>query len=135
MKAYKLTTLDNKSYVVATINVDLKTGGKYSLKYGLDKETKKIPGTVGIMCFETVEDALSFTEKFREPYRLYEIEGIGINEIPKISAYLNTKILNRFYKNKKNDSGVTVPEGTICFDSIILKKELKIIISFLKRRK
>ena len=126
MKAYKLTTLDGKSYVIGCVNKSLKTGGKYCIHYSKNRITKMIPDTIGIMCFDSIDNVLYFANKvfMGFSYILWEIEGYNQLETPKIIARtLFTNTITEYYKNQSNCSATWA--GTLCFKKIRLIKEIE----------
>lgn len=126
MKAYKLTTLDRKSYVIGTVNKIFKTREKYCLHYSKNRITKMIPGTVGIMCFDSIDNALYFTNKILigSPYVLWEVDEYNQLKTPiMIAKTLFTNTITKYYKDQSNRTESW--EGTLCFEKIKLIKEIE----------
>lgn len=125
MKAYKIVNIRWESYITSIV------GGpsKYVLDYDLNKVTKSVEGSAGIMCFKNLEDAQFFTKWINSHFIILEVEGINRMETPEyVSGAISPKELDRYYERYEGNSCcgyyLCPPRYTICFESI---KPIKII--------
>ena len=108
--------------------------GIYRLQYEKGTRVKAYAGSVGCMCFETMEVAelfITHVSMIRLPrvdqLRYLRVEGIGESRFPRwISKYLAEEYLVRFYDLRANISRTrsphvrSTPFGTICYPEILV---------------
>ncbi len=142
MKCYKVVTLDYSSYYIPrqdflpdTTMTGYSEGtymvNEWCLSYALNKITKKIKGTIGIFCFENIENIKSFLNYEVNNYHIFEC--IGYKELKyKEKKICSPGYINQFYNKNipKKDRNMyiqfmQIPNGTILFDSIKPIKEIQ----------
>lgn len=126
-KAYKILTKNMQSFCVK------KRSKKYCIKYSYHNIIKSYPGSLGIFCFDNIDKAIDFNKYFNNKGRLFIIIGYNPIKIYKLEPVLSTLSLDSFYKNYQEDRREMMisnyytypPEGTICFKSIRIIKEVR----------
>ena len=103
--------------------------GKYSLRYEDGKIVEKIKNTLGIFCFETLEEAINFATFSNDI--VLKVEGIGRakRKIKVISGSVSEKALDIFYADN-SDYWVERPiSGTVLYNAVkvigVIKREGK----------
>ena len=119
MNVYKVVTQDRCSCIIPK-------GNPYCLQYIKGKTVEGIEGTLGIMCFETEEQAASFMilQHFgrRQNLMIIKVSLIGKITYPEfISKWLYKTEIEKFYKKTHNGISwdlLRPPGGTICCDKV-----------------
>lgn len=116
---FKVTTLDNNSCTV--------TKTRYNINYPDGQIVKAIPGTLGIMLFETREHAMRLraimeprrmgSGKHKFEFKIKKVEPIGVGKRPTGVAPTREVTMDRFYNNSSSVSFVP-PIGTICYQKV-----------------
>lgn len=127
---YKVVRIFNDrlySCIVSNIERISESKLNYTLEYKLNEKTKCIDGTFGIFCFDDFSNALGFRNNNNCSVlnlKIFICEGFG--EIKKPSKIPKCDLIDAFYKKiyKFTTDLIPVPEGTICFKSIKLLKEI-----------
>jgi len=95
---------------------------RYCKHYYPNTIVKAVKGTLGVMCFETKEDAKGFINSqcvwVEEELDIIDVRPIGKAHYPKsICAQTEEDVLNNFYEG---ESMITMypPKGTVCYDSV-----------------
>jgi len=114
---YKVVNLDRKSIVTAKFN-------KYSLEYKKGHIVSAIDNTVGIFCFKTKNEAISYMNKdfnpeFDSNYMIIKVLPMKKGKTPKyVADAFNQDCINEFYCAGKWS---TVPQkGTVCYPEILV---------------
>jgi len=119
--AYKVVSENWKSFILDSIKG--KRPDEYILSYELNKETKCVKNSIGIMCFEKPSQAFDFFYTNMIGLLdgiILEIEGIDQMPLCRLCTVINE--LDYFYKTNpkfRTYSSEYFPEGTILFSSII----------------
>ena len=96
-------------------------------KYEKGSIVEAAPNTVGILCFETQEDAASFVGGMGIDFKILEVRGIGRKYKPRwVGNPLSIETINAFYywrdvkKKALRDCRYKwcAPLGTICFQKV-----------------
>jgi hypothetical protein len=131
------------AYKVTSEGKSIFARGRFSLEYEINKITKKIPDTIGIMCFDSIESAVDFLyvyftiwEAMDNAVRIYKVEGIEPQPyIDVITGETNEGGLLDYYDLKKKKKHIkaesqffrSTPPGTVFFNKTKLLKEVKYI--------
>jgi hypothetical protein len=115
--AYKIVSTDWLSYVVSTYN-----NNKYTLKYEIEKTTKCIENSVGIMCFRTLKTAKHFLAFYGRSGIILKIKGIkSKKQNVRICGYCNEMDLDIFYGKLENTREISAWKG---FSEIVFFDEV-----------
>ena len=88
--------------------------GDFRLEYLKGTTVKAIPGTLGIMVFDTYENADVFATY---KHHIVKVKPIGRGKKrPSICTWTGTIDLNYFYEDK--NKGIHSPPGTICYPAV-----------------
>ena len=125
---YKVVSATNKSAVLYYQN-------KYCLEYEIGEITEAIEGTLGIMVFDTVADAVNFMNMVlcSSRYKILRVIPKGRGKRPKeIARSIGTWDLEGFYYRYMNSDDPTLvwsvtapPLGTICYPAVLVHSEVK----------
>ena len=114
---YKVVNLDRKSIVTANFD-------KYSLHYKTGDIVKAKENTLGIFCFKTKKEAVTYINKDFNPlldnrYLLVKVLPLKKGKEPKVVAdAFNQECIQEFYDNGKWN---TPPQkGTICYPEVLV---------------
>jgi hypothetical protein len=120
------------AYKITFRNHSLFTIGKYCLKYKEGEITRALPGTLGIMCFDSLERARAYLSwacgTLASAYRIHKVVGYNKNNsLVSQSIYITEEKLNDFYKHKFNPYLEMQPPntGTVCFYSVKVLEEVE----------
>jgi len=116
MKAYKVVTPTRFSISLGP--------GKYALRYPKGAIVEAPPGTLGIMCFKTLDRARAWVGLV--PSVIIEVQGLTRPRFPRyICKSLLIWRIDTFYKIRRSKKRLCdrefvgkVPEGTVCFDKV-----------------
>jgi len=93
--------------------------GKYSRNYTKGRTVKASPSTLGIMVFDTEENAKRFICNPNYGLRIIRVNPIGRGKRPKyISKYFESDRLSYFYTSKDFRLEASPPLGTICYPAV-----------------
>lgn len=131
--AYKIVSKNWKSFILDNVNgKQHNRPEKYILSYELNKETRCIKNSIGIMCFKSHMTARMFCNNtFENTCIILEVKGkdrkplsVLCNNISKLDFFYNipleSKLRRRLYESD------VFPHDTICFESIVPTKIIKI---------
>lgn len=120
MELYKLVTEDYKSGFITT--------KKYKLIYKIGTIVTAPPGTLGIMLFDTLDNAKAFMKYCVFRGKILVVESLGgITKPRTISRFTLGDMLSLYYKNGEIYNTRIPPKGTVCCQSVKVIKENRII--------
>ena len=128
--AYKIVSKNWKSFILDNVNgKQHNRPGKYILPYKLNEETRCVKNSIGIMCFKSYMTTRMFCHDILEN-KCIILEVDGKDQKPLSTLCNNVTRLDCFYNNPLEHRRPYVsdafPHGTICFESIIPLKIIKI---------
>ena len=85
--------------------------------YRIGKVTRSVRGSLGLFCFEVLEDALGFGSHWE--YRILLVEGIGKGIKPGRIDF------SYFHPHFRRGVSFNSPLGTVCFLAVKVLKEYK----------
>lgn len=123
MTRYKIT----KSYIGQ--RTSMYAQGIYCKKYKEGSVVNAVPGTLGIMTFNTYSNALQFVRgrPAGSRFQIVKVRPIGKGKrIKFVSAGQHEERIRRFYKNQQliederliPEGASPAPKGTICYQSV-----------------
>ena len=93
--------------------------GDYSLHYPKDETVKALPGTLGIMVFDTFANAVAFRGTVYKECPIVKVKPIGRGKKqPEICAFISQDRINDFYQLKFDFTVEPSPIGTICYPAV-----------------
>jgi len=102
--------------------------GKFRISYKVGEIVVAIPGTLGIMVFWTLQDAIRFIENnmFKDISRVLGVEGIGKHTCPlQICGRITETSFTRYYGPGPDRYHQTDPPiGTVCYRAVKVIKVL-----------
>lgn len=108
---------DNILFKVVTLNrTSAWAVGKYSLSYKKGETVERIRGTVGLFCFDNIDDVYYFKNPDEIIITILAISNIKTT-IPKIPGTLS---LNNFYRGRYEGILIDPPKGTVLCDKLIV---------------
>ena len=130
--AYKVVDSVYHSHMVSRVDQMVKS--EFCLKYTIGEWVNAPKGSLGIMCFETYEDAVYFGDYWRKDrikdYKILKVLGIGKPYRPKkIAGHFVPREFYAIAKQRKNKKRMydtmPAPTGSIIFDSVFVEEEIK----------
>lgn len=104
----------------------------FRIRYRKNKKVKARSGTLGLFCFEGVENAINFTSVFTcTNVTIFEVEALSKVTYPKIIA--SPTVIPFFYHSEKVNSSNSwhttneIPKGTVCINKIKMGREMVLI--------
>ncbi len=103
---------------------------EYRLSYQKDTIVKALPGTLGIMLFDTEHNANAFAGCRAhllssgitipsEPPKIIRVESIGVEFIPSlIATSASAGELDCYYRNDPPIYFIKPPRGTVCYPAV-----------------
>jgi hypothetical protein len=111
------------AYKITYKHESLSAVDKYSLDYSIGVKTDKVPGTLGLFCFDTIYNVVQFLGECgaQYNYQVYEVKGIDrqyTKESLRIVSVTSEQVINRYYQGDKQGD-IKLPIGTVLYNSII----------------
>lgn len=116
--AYKVTTLDYKSAMI---------WGKYELSYKVGSVVTARAHTLGIMLFNTLQQAKSFLgqSRFHKILEVITLAQVYKADVIQISQYFHSYAIEWFYDTPSKSCTAAAPEGTICCHKVRVVREVQ----------
>jgi len=114
--------------VVDVIYKSIRAKGRYCRIYEVGKIIRAEKGSLGLMIFKEIEEAIKFTKcTYYQLSRILEVKPIGKISVPKrVSNSGSEWWINYFNEYPwKKDLHVSPPPGTICVPSLKVIRELE----------
>ena len=131
--AYKKVSKNWKSFMLDNINPrQYNRPEKYILSYKLNEETRCVKNSIGIMCFKSYMAARMFCcGAFKNKCIILEVNGkdqkplsVLCNSVTRLNFFYNNTLESKLHRKPYESNAF--PHGTICFESIVPTKIIKI---------
>jgi len=123
MIRYKVVRIrDNKMYSCSA-------PGNYCLEYKIGEEVHSEPETVGLLCFDCLDNTIKFFDHRDnlEDYKLLEVETFGeLEEVPICCCSYDEGAYNNFYRHIDNHYNSIAPWGTVFCQSLKVIQEVEL---------
>lgn len=99
--------------------------GKYCKHYYPGSMVASDPKTLGLMLFQTLKQAISFSSSYGYA-RILEVEAFGELDIPNILSVSSDEFyMDDFYRGKNTDVTLIPPPGTVCCRAVRVIREIQ----------